>query len=411
MSTPHRFDFPVSGQPTGGGEQERQASTPNTPTPPWLTQPIPTTQPVQRSFPEPPWPSQDTPRRSSPEPLEPPQGHQPPTQLPASVTLDVKKQLRTPTYHSPFLLPKLKRAIEAEEQKHFELRQTRRAIIGGFGPKGGVGKTTAITSMAYASAHASFQPTLASEARHKYGNLLERFGLERRDNALDLKAGTTVTLKQSLTLFQEGYFDTAATTQTILGSIPGCKLDVIVSNPEIDPPEVREQVPTLFAEMMRRLIEHYKLTLLECADEVGEAFDVQVMELNDLPYFVYRPSMLESGKELKIGLNFYAKSGFQQKIQEHGVLLDLDAERRETPESVSEMFEGAIPPERVVLVQHDNFFKTAGQTVSTIDYNFMPPKAYLQYLRALNLGLETLPRFTPEAIRPSGPTTTDQSGQ
>lgn len=322
------------------------------------------------------------------------------------------------------LHPGLRRKIAEEEELHFELRQTRRAIEAVFGPKGGVGKTTVATAMSFFSAHVSHEPTLISDARHKRGNIAERLGIGRRRDPLELIPGTTVSLRQSLELFENGYLVDASVTQTILGSIPECKLDVIVSDANISSDQLFVEVPTYTA-MIAQLARHYKLIAQESADELGREFDVALMEQCDIPNFVHCVTMINSDVELNEGLQYYTSSpALREKIVEHGVLWVLASQRGQTAEQFSRKFGDLIPPERVNLVGRNKFFELTddgkeqvggdtgystresfGPIAPSIDYNATPPEAYLQYLQGANRGLATLPPFVLEANRSSSQST------
>jgi MinD-like ATPase involved in chromosome partitioning or flagellar assembly len=327
--------------------------------------------------------------------------------------------------------------IDIEGVRHRGHRNTKRAEVGVFGPKGGVGKSTVATILAFLSVMFSQNLTLLCDVRQKRGNLAERFGLTRRNLPRVLTAYTTITLRQAIELFKAGYFWNAAQVQTIIGSVPGtAPLQVIASIMG------GKSVRTAFnkadlAATLDELRNTYTLVIHEAPDELEDMIDLELMRRIDFPIFVHRVNMTNSEEELLDALRAYmTHPEFQEKILKHGRLLVLGTRKNDTKEKFGRMF--GINPEHVFLVPFSNFYEPSstrkedsGKTIDlmkadegedghddvanvdkppkpALNIAKMPRKALLEYLRCLNSGLESLP---PEVLTARPPVESDAPHQ
>jgi cellulose biosynthesis protein BcsQ len=314
--------------------------------------------------------------------------------------------------------------IKIEGIRHRAHRNSKRAEIAIFGPKGGVGKSTVATILAYLSVMFSQNLTLLCDVRQKRGNLAERFGLIRRSNARELDPYTTITLRQAIELFKTGYFWNAGQVQTIIGSVPGmAPLQVIASIMG------GKNVRTSFnkADLTNTLDElrhTYTLVVHEAPDELEDMIDLELMRRIDIPIFVHRVNMQNSKQELLDALKSYMAYGdgvFQDKIRNQGRLLVLGTRKNHTKEGFAKMF--GFKPEHIFMIPFSKFYEppseldadddeavdlhqefdeskfTQSQRMTDMDkppkpaLNIakMPRDALVEYVRCINSGFESLP--------------------
>jgi MinD-like ATPase involved in chromosome partitioning or flagellar assembly len=303
--------------------------------------------------------------------------------------------------------PALSELIMREDIKQFELRQTRRGEIGVFGLKGGVGKSTVVSIIAWYSAKLSFLPTLLMDSRNKPGDLADRLGIWVRGKALHVAAYTTITLRQALDLYTQGTFREATVTQTIIGSIYGVKLDIVAADTETAGPDLFVDVPT-FDAMTDQFDAHYPLVFHECSDDLGHPLDLALMGRVDVPIFVHNTDMQSSAKNLITQLRTYCSQrggSHEADIREHGHLVVLATRSKHTAAEFSQLTGGLIPPERVFLVPYSRYFRQdaseadhtsahtgtpAAAPTPALNFAKMPKSAELPYKRLLNSATEHL---------------------
>jgi hypothetical protein len=312
---------------------------------------------------------------------------------------------------------------EIERTRHRVYRISKRAEVGVFGPKGGVGKSTVTTILGYLSAECSQMQTLLCDVRQKRGNLAERYGLKRRSDPLQRTPYTTVTLRQAIDLNVRGFFWNAVQVQNIIGSVPGlAPLQIIASIMG------GKNVKTAFnkSELSAALDQlRYTFTLVihEAPDELEDYIDLELMRRIDFPIFVHRVNMKNSREELLDALKAYMQySEFRGKIRDHGRLLVLGTKKGHTEEEFAKVF--GFRPEHIFMVPFSTFYDaqddvdddtdetldldqdfddtTAQDTHPETDLD-RPPKAQLdipkmpgfdklQYMRCINSGLASLPQ-------------------
>lgn len=312
--------------------------------------------------------------------------------------------------------------VKIEGTRHRGHRNTKRAEIGIFGPKGGVGKSTVATILAYLSVMFSQSLTLLCDVRQKRGNLAERFGLDRRSDPLQLEPYTTVTLRQAIELFKAGYFWNAAQVQTIIGSVPGMQpLQVIASIMG------GKNVKTAFnktelSDTLDELTNTYTLVVHEAPDELEDYIDLELMRRIDIPIFVHRVNMQNSRAELLDALGSYmGYPEFRDKIRTNGRLLVLGTHKKDTKEKFARMF--GFKPEHIFMIPFSKFYDSppepdpeSDEAVDlhqefdkskftqtnrltdvdnppepALDIPKMPRRAMLEYMRCMNSGLESQP--------------------
>lgn len=315
---------------------------------------------------------------------------------------------------------RLQNEVTAEIARHVELRQqVPHAEFGSFGTRGGSGKGTSASNMAGVAAEASPDPTLIVDSRHTVGNIAPRFGLVSRKDGADFNAylpHATPTVRQCIALWKAEKFKKSVETRNLLGSFKGYPLWVIAADVRdrnnreaIKRPDV---VVTDFTGMMDELADDFSLAFFECNNDEGHDFDLALMRRVDIPVFVYRVNHEYNLDELHGNLEAYRSDPeLDRKIQRFGILLVLAATPRQTREQFSDEF--GFNAEQVFLVRKDPYFVIGDEdgfdadgsskrlrTLNTdsparepiIRPRLTPLHAKLQYLRAVNHGLELVLR-------------------
>lgn len=295
----------------------------------------------------------------------------------------------------------------------FDLLQTRSVVVGVYGPKGGVGKTTVATVIAFFVSLFSKKPTLIVDAREKRGNITEAMGFWRRLRAAVTKPSTktTLTLRQALDLNDEGWFDNATDMHDLMPSVENMMLHVIASDHIESEDEWRieiDRVVRLF-ETARR---HYKFIVFETTDDVHSPLNRALLRVCDIPVFVHRVNMPNSLAETKQGFSIY-RGEFGQKIREHGVLFVLAATRGQNAQYWADKFKNAVPPERIMPIPRSKFYETDqtdpgfededlrdedGLPSRTRSLEDTPAAIAVRYVDGINAGIETIP---PGVVAPS----------
>lgn len=291
-------------------------------------------------------------------------------------------------------------------ERCFNLLQRRSVIIGVYGPKGGVGKTTVATIIAYLISLFSKKPVLIIDAREKRGNITEAMGFWRRDAESMAQPSTTTTLtfRQALDLNDWGLFENATDMFDIIPSVTGMMLHVIASDHIEDdaewPIEI-ERVERFFRQARR----HFKAIVYETTDDVHSPLNRALLRVCDIPVFVHRVNMPNSLAETKQGFSIYRRD-FGEKIRKRGVLFVLAAKRGQTAQEWSDKFKNAVPPERTTLIPRSGFYESDNtdpgfeedelrdvtrlpSTTRPLDRT--PPRIAALYLDGINPAIESVP--------------------
>lgn len=298
----------------------------------------------------------------------------------------------------------LEELIAIETDRHYELGQRVDAEFAVFAPKGGVGKSTAVTNLAVLSAASSHEPTLVVDSRQKRGNIAERFGLTRRKDGealTEVVPRSTITMRQAIQAHTKGMFDSAIATYRIIRSFPGCHLDVIASDATRSRGgRYRDFGVIAFQETMDHLSRMYRRVFYEADNELAHDLDLELMRRCTTPVFITRVNLPHAHTELEEALAVYRginDGEFQDKIDRHGRLIVLATRRRHAAEQFAHMF--GFKPEQVFLVPFDAYFETEDDEDGIhedtppdpiINLATMPLKAKLSYFRCLNSALESL---------------------